>query len=144
MTPILLMMAVKDFLEHELRNDATTVPAIHLGYLPEKTAANRLNEEYPFILLRPQDGEDTESQYQVKLLMLFATKSQDEAGFLDVLNLMERVRIKLLKQRLIDGRYHLEMPYKWKFYDEQAEPEWFGEAVTTWTLPHVQEEVDYG
>jgi hypothetical protein len=144
MTPILLMKAVKAFLEQELGGDATTVPAVHLGYLPEKTAANRLNEEYPFILLRPQEGEDTEDGYRVKLLMLFATKADDEAGFLDVLNLMERIRIKLLKKRLVDSRFRLEMPYKWKFYDEQAEPEWFGEAVTTWTLPHVLEEVDYG
>lgn len=144
MTTILLMQALKLFLQSELAGDVTTVPNVHLGYLPEKTAENRQQEEYPFILLRPIEGEGTEEQYRVKLLLLFATKSDDDSGFLDVLNLMERVRIMLLKKRLIDNRFYMEMPYKWKFYDEQAQPEWFGEAVTTWSLPHVQEEVDYG
>lgn len=144
MTPILLMKAIQDFLQTELAHDVTTVPAVHLGYLPQKNADTIHKEEFPFIIVRPQEGVDAMEGTKATILLLFATKSEDNEGFLAVLNLMERVRIKLLKKRVLDGKFRLELPFKWKFYDEQAHPEWFGEATTVWTMPSVQEEVDYG
>lgn len=141
MTVILVMRAIKSFLDAELAGDVSTVPAVHLGFLPTKTHENMNEKEFPFIIIRPLEGEVTDSN-RTQIRLLFGTESQDDDGFMDVLNLMERVRIALLKKRVIDHRYRLETPYKWKFYEEQPSPEWIGEATTQWTLPMVLEEVE--
>lgn len=146
MSPVLLMHALRTFLETGLAGGLLPVPMIHVGCLPDVKSEETPNEERPLILILPQEGEDVKEQYRVKILLQFAAKSREGAGVLDVLNLMERVRILLLETRLLNKCFSLEMPYQWKLYDEQIQMQtgWFGEAVTVWTLPHVMEEVEYG
>lgn len=143
MTPVMLMMAIKDFLKKELADDAATIPAVHLGALPSKNAENRNDPVFPLIIVRPMegDGDDKESRAQVKLL--FGTQSEDDSGFIDVLNLMERVRILLMKQRIIDKKFRIESNWKWQFLEDQPEPQWICQAVTTWTLPPIRQEVKH-
>lgn len=143
MTPVMLMMAIKDFLKKELADDAATIPAVHLGALPSKTAENRNDPVFPLIIVRPMegDGDDKESRAQVKLL--FGTQSEDDSGFIDVLNLMERVRILLMKQRIIEKKFRIESNWKWQFLEDQPEPQWICQAVTTWTLPPIRQEVKH-
>lgn len=142
MTTVLLMKAIQAFLQAELADDVTTVPSIHLGFLPQKTHATIEIPEFPFIIIRPLEGQDEVSNNKTHIKLLFGTESPDNDGFMDVLNLMERVRISLLKVGVLDSRYAIERPYKWKFYDEQPFPEWVGEAMTLWTLPTIIQEVE--
>jgi hypothetical protein len=139
----MLMMAIKDFLKKELADDAATIPAVHLGALPSKTAENRNDPVFPLIIVRPMEGDsdDKESRAQVKLL--FGTQSEDDSGFIDVLNLMERVRILLMKQRIIDKKFRIESNWKWQFLEDQPEPQWICQAITTWTLPQIRQEVKH-
>lgn len=143
MNVVLALQSLKKFIESELEGDVTTVPAVHIGYLPKKTHVNVEENEFPFVILRPLEGEDSDHETGFATIkLLFGTKSDDDEGFIDVLNVMERVRIALLKKRVLDQRYRLELPYKWKFHEEQPEPEWIGEATTKWLLPTVHEEVE--
>ncbi|MEK4882643.1 MULTISPECIES: hypothetical protein [Paenibacillus] len=143
MTPVMLMMAIKEFLKKELADEAATIPAVHLGALPSKTAENRDDPVFPLIIVRPMEGDsdDKESRAQVKLL--FGTQSDDDSGFVDVLNLMERVRILLMRQRVIDKKFRIESNWKWQFLEDQPEPQWICQAVTTWTLPQIRQEVKH-
>ncbi|WP_449602453.1 hypothetical protein [Paenibacillus sp. Marseille-Q9583] len=143
MTPVMLMMAIKEFLKNELADDAATIPAVHLGALPSKTAENRNDPVFPLIIVRPMEGDsdDKESRAQVKLL--FGTQSDDDSGFVDVLNLMERVRMLLMRQRIIDKKFRIEPNWKWQFLEDQPEPQWICQAITTWTLPQIRQEVKY-
>lgn len=127
----------------ELADDAATIPAVHLGALPSKTAENRNDPVFPLIIVRPMDGDsdDKESRAQVKLL--FGTQSDDDSGFIDVLNLMERVRILLMRQRIIDKKFRIESNWKWQFLEDQPEPQWICQAITTWTLPQIRQEVKH-
>lgn len=141
MTVLLALRAIKSFLEGELSGDITVKPAIHIGFLPQKNRENANESEYPFIIVRPMDCEDAEFN-STTIKLIFGTKAEDDEGYQDCLNIMERTRIALLKKRILDQRYRLETPYKWKFFEEQPHPEWIGEAVTRWTLPTVIEEVE--
>ncbi|MEK4882335.1 MULTISPECIES: hypothetical protein [Paenibacillus] len=143
MTPVMLMMAIKEFLKKELADEAATIPAVHLGALPSKTAENRDDPVFPLIIVRPMEGDsdDKESRAQVKLL--FGTQSDDDSGFVDVLNLMERVRILLMRQRIIDKKFYIEPNWKWQFLEDQPEPQWICQAITTWTLPQIRQEVKH-
>lgn len=140
MTVVLLMKAIESFLEQELAGNVSTVPAIHLGYLPKKTKDTLNAPEFPCILIRALKGFDEDAS-RPKIKLFFATESEENDGFLELMNLMERVRIALLRKGCLDQRFRLERPYEWEIYEEQAEPVWIGEALTQWTMPTVLEEV---
>ncbi|MEC0171164.1 hypothetical protein [Paenibacillus graminis] len=143
MTPVMLMMAIRDFLKAELNDDAATIPAVHLGALPSKTSANRDDPVFPLIIIRPMEGDSDNSESRAKVKLLFGTQSEDDSGFIDVLNLMERVRILLMRQRIVDKKFRIEPDWKWKFLEDQPEPQWICQAETTWTFPQIRQEVKY-
>lgn len=143
MTPVMLMMAIKDFLRKELADDAATIPAVHLGALPSKTADNRNDPVFPLIIVRPMEGDSDNNESRAQVKLLFGTQSEDDSGFIDVLNLMERVRMLLMRQRIIDKKFRIEENWKWQFLEDQPEPQWICQAVTTWTLPQIRQEVKH-
>lgn len=141
MTPVLLMMALKSFLETALADDATTIPAVHLGLLPPKTADTRNDPVYPLILILPVDGKSSSEGSTAQIKLRFGTQSEDDAGFIDVLNLLERVRILLLRQRIIDKKYRITNEWSWHFFEDQPVPQWAAELTTNWDLPPIRQEV---
>ena len=137
----MLMMAIKEFLQTALADDAATIPGVHLGALPSKTEATRDNSVYPLIIIRPIEGDSDKDEATARVKLIFGTQSEDDSGFVDVLNLMERVRILLMRQRIIDKKYRIESSWKWTFMEDQPEPQWVCHAITTWTLPQIRQEV---
>lgn len=135
-TPILLIQAIKGFLEELVQDSVIPKPAVHLGYLPRQTKDNADKPEFPYILVRPATGIDNDD-CKVTVHLIFGSEADDDQGFLDVFNQMERVRIALLEQQIIDRRFRLELPYKWEFPPEQPEPYTIGLVTTIWTLPTV-------
>lgn len=145
MTPVMLMMALQKFLREALSDDvligdAVRPPAVHLGALPSKTADNRDDPVYPLIIIRPMEGDSDKDKSTVQVKLIFGTQSDDDSGFIDVLNLMERVRILLMRQRIIDKKYRIEPSWKWEFLEDQPEPQWICRATTTWQLPQIRQE----
>ncbi|WP_052087647.1 hypothetical protein [Paenibacillus wynnii] len=141
-TPILLLRAIKEFIQQTVEGDVQMSPSIHVGYLPQRNKDNLQDSEFPFILVRPGVGEDQQDNSKVTIKLIFGAKAEDDEGFMDLLNTMEQIRIALLRKRIINNRFKLELPYKWEFFDEQPYPEWYGIATTVWTLPSIQEEVE--
>lgn len=141
LTPILLLQAIKEYIEVLVSDNAQTKPAIHIGFLPHRNKDNSGESEFPFVIVRPEAGNDQQDDSKVTVKLIFGVKAEDQQGFIDLFNLMEQVRIALLRQRIINRRYKMELPYKWEFFDEQPYPEWYGQATTIWILPAIQEEV---
>lgn len=142
MTVTLAMDALKTRLESELADGFSIQPKVFLGMLPEKDATDREESYYSFIIIQMAEANDELDKNETRFRLIFGTVSQTDQGYLDVVNLMERVRISLLRNRVLDSRYRLELPYKSKVYDDQFDPYWLGEALTIWTLPTVLEEVE--
>ncbi|GEB35305.1 hypothetical protein [Brevibacillus parabrevis] len=150
MTPVLLMHSLKTFLEEvvvdvELTNPkgTLTTPQVFLEALPQRKADSQ-EEDYPFIIVRAAGGEDLEDGSTASLNLIVGTYSKDDSGFIDVLNIIEDVRQALLKKRVVGQSFRMELPLKWKLFDEQPYPGWVGEMNTLWTIPQVQEEVFFG
>lgn len=143
MTPVMLMMAIRDFLKSELADDAATIPSVHLGALPSKTAETRDDPVFPLIIVRPMEGDSDNDESRAQVKLIFGTQSEDDSGFIDVLNLMERVRILLFRQRIINKKFRIEPDWKWKFLEDQPEPQWICQALTTWSLPQIKQEVKH-
>ncbi|WP_238649759.1 hypothetical protein [Paenibacillus piscarius] len=143
MTPVMLMLALQDFFRAELADDAATRPAVYLGAVPSKTAETRNDPVFPLIIIRPMEGDSDNDESRAKVKLIFGTQSEDDSGFIDVLNLMERVRILLMRQRIIDKKFRIDPNWKWKFLEDQPEPQWICQAETTWTLPQIRQEAKH-
>ncbi|MDF9845562.1 MULTISPECIES: hypothetical protein [unclassified Paenibacillus] len=135
----MLIQAIKSFLEELVKDSVIAMPAVHLGYLPRKNKDNAKEPEFPYILVRPATGID-QNDCKVTVHLIFGSESEDDQGFLDLFNQMERVRIALLKQPIVDKRFRMELPFKWEFPPEQPEPYTIGLVTTIWTLPTVLSE----
>ncbi|MFH5187112.1 hypothetical protein ACHHV8_33520 [Paenibacillus sp. TAB 01] len=146
MTAVLLQRALCDKLRHitehfmlNVPKSGVCAPHVHAGYLPQQQSGSENVSDFPYIIVRILDGQDQDESI-VRIKLLFGIFSRDDNGFVDVLNLMEKVRQSLLKDRVVDNRYRLELPYKWKLFEDQPYPEWIGEADTTWMIPTILEE----
>ena len=60
-----------------------------------------------------------------------------------LLGLMERLRIKLLKQVVIGERYQLDLTQGAEvlIYPDDTAPYFAGEMITTWKIPSIEREV---
>ncbi|NOU83232.1 hypothetical protein GC101_30700 [Paenibacillus sp. LMG 31459] len=138
MTITLLIMAIQKFLKEQLADDMLPVPPVLLGYLPQSNAGNL---EYPVIMIRPDEGEGDSGQGQIQIKLQFGAQSEDDTGLIDMLNLMERVRILLLRKRVLDQQFVMDASWKMKLNEEHPAAVWGGELTTTWVLPQIRPEV---
>lgn len=138
MTITLLILAIQKFLQKELADDTKPVPPVQLGYLLPDTSENPV---YPVIMLRPAEGEGDSGQGQIQIKLQFGTYSEDDTGLVELLNLMERVRILLLRQRVFEQKFVVDASWTWKLDEEHSSAVWRGELTTTWALPQIRQEV---
>lgn len=171
MTPTLLLEKLREFIEENTEDIILTVrpvknktvsptpppgdeaaknapthraAEVHLMRLPDKDAEkNRI----PYILLQFITGADTQEQGQqadseAKVRIIIATYSKnDSEGALDVLNLITRIRVALLKAGEIGRQFLLRKPLEYLVYPDDTRPYFFGELITVWEMPTIQREV---
>ncbi|MCZ8520129.1 MULTISPECIES: hypothetical protein [Paenibacillus] len=149
MTPVILIDALRDRLQAllaeyqmETKEGQRRSPQVVTGYLPQQLAGEENPSEYPFIIVRPFKGKDAMEGGHMSVRLIFGTYRDDDDGFYYVMNLMERVRQHLQKRRGLGGVFRLELPYEWQVFEEQPMPHWVGEAITLWSIPTIQEEVE--
>ncbi|WP_068775772.1 hypothetical protein [Paenibacillus sp. FJAT-26967] len=153
----LLLHELKKFVERATDHLQFGEPAkkvnIHLGWLPIKEAPKgeispskppRIpDSEFPYVIIRVMDGEDRMESGSVQVKFLLGVKSQDGNAYMDILHLKETIRQALLRTEIVGDKFELQRPLKWTLFEEQPYPEWFGEIITTWTVPTVLREVRY-
>lgn len=148
----ILLKELEKFTEQLTENlsfgDAGDKVSVHLGWLPAKEAPKGpvppvpvLDSEFPYIIIRALDGEDTDTNGTVQVKFLLGTKSKDKDGYLDIIHLFETLRLGLLSSGIIGRRFEIQRPVGWTLFEEQPYPEWIGEIRTTWTTPKIMKEV---
>lgn len=121
---------------------------IYLMRVPNGSAATK---KTPYILHQVITGKDWQppgerDESRTTVRSIFAVYHPDEQiGSLYLLNLMERLRIHLLKKIVIGDQFELdkEQGVEVLIYPgtEETTPYYAGEMVTTWKLPAVEREV---
>lgn len=120
---------------------------VHLMRLPDSAAAKK---KAPYIihqLITGKDiqpaGEDESASAVIRSIFCVYNNSNEEEGALMLLNLMERLRIRLLKQVVIGRQYQLDLStgLETLIYPDDTAPYYAGEMVSTWKLPAVRREV---
>lgn len=89
-----------------------------------------------------KSGNRSESSVLVRTVFCIYNTNNEE-GPLMLLNLMERLRIQILKKRTIADRYRIDMEkgIETLQYTDDTAPYFAGEMVSYWNLPCVDEEV---
>jgi hypothetical protein len=111
---------------------------------------NAVLDNVPYILLQWLNGEDTQDEGKYpnstcKIRVVVVTYSPDYGkGKIDVLNILERLRVSLLKEQIIGSMFQLAMPLERVVYPDDQAPYFDGEMMTNWLLPTVGREIDYG
>lgn len=119
---------------------------VHLMRLPDSLAAKK---KAPYILHQLITGKDIQpagarpSASAVVRSIFCVYSDNEEEGALMLLNLMERLRIRLLKQAVMDNRYQLDLAagLEMLVYPDEIVSYCAGEMISTWKLPAVEREV---
>jgi hypothetical protein len=119
---------------------------IHLMRLPDSSQAKK---KAPYIIhqlitskdIQPQ-GENVTASAVVRSIFCVYNNNEEE-GSLMLLNLMERLRIHLLKQVVIGNQFQLDLESGLEtiIYPEDTAPYYAGEMISAWILPAVRREV---
>ena len=129
MNIISMMLALRDFVkenctDYSLESKTAGIfvsPEVFIGYLPVKSS----EDQFPsFIIIRPSEGLETDNSSIVKVRIIVGTYSKADEGIIDCINIMQRIKDKLMAQGTLDKRYRIEYPYKWVVPDEQPYPYW--------------------
>ena len=159
MTRVMLLRALKDFTLDATRDLLLPVrvqsaeeepqerPAeVHLMRLPDSSAAKK---KAPYIIHQVITGKDEQkpgkrqtSSAEVRSIFCVYDPDEEEGSLL-LLNLMERVRIALLKQGVLDNRYQLDLEagLETVSYPDDTAPYYAGEMASRWRLPGIVREV---
>lgn len=157
MTPLELLDALKAFIEKETKDIILPVRVdrksgkakeraaeVHKMRLPDKDGETA---RIPYVLLQfikntdnQEEGQHPESVCMVRIVA--ATYSEDgEEGALCVLNLLDRIRIALLRDGVIAERFMLKPPLEMIVYPDSTPPYYLGEMMSEWKMPIIESEV---
>ncbi|MEG0778820.1 MAG: hypothetical protein RSG55_08235 [Oscillospiraceae bacterium] len=158
MTPMVLLDELKKFIEQETRDIILPVKTRPLdsGAIIERAAQvwpMRLPfrdddiKKAPYILLQLLNGGDSQetgkpsaSECNVRIIVCCYSENASE-GAMNILNVITRIRMALLKKRIIGDRFTLRMPLEWLIYPDDTAPYFMGEIATIWDMPTIEREV---
>lgn len=122
---------------------------VYIGKLPDQKQAIK---RAPYIIHqvvnsahRQKPGEQLESKCTVRSIFCVYCEDEQEGALL-LMNLMERMRISLLKDPLIgENRFECDFTEGLEdlVYPDDLYPYFCGEMITVWTLPTIKREVRY-
>lgn len=119
---------------------------VHLMRLPDSSAAKK---KAPYIIHQLITGKDIQpagadvSASAVIRSIFCVYNSDEQEGGLMLVNLMERLRIRLLRQVVIGQRFQLDLVVGLEslIYPDDTAPYYAGEMISAWMLPAVKREV---
>lgn len=119
--------------------------AVYLMRLPD---SSETKERAPYILHQLTTGKDTRKNGErtsstAQVRSTFCVYGAEEKGGMQLLNLMERLRIALLRQEMLDQRYQLDLGAGMKsiIYPDNTGLYYLGEMTSRWKLPGIEREV---
>lgn len=142
-----LMLPVR-FQKSDDEQPEDRTPTVYLMRLPDSTSATK---KAPYILHQRVTSRDAQESGQKTIAetvirTVFCVYDEDgQQGGLRLNEVMDRVRIPLLRQRVIGDQFDLQMdgnnaPQS-LVYTEDTAPYYIGEMITTWRLPPIEREV---
>lgn len=153
MTAVILLEQLKAFTEEATKDlimpvkmqkgdteQSYRVAEVHKMRLPDSGSATK---KAPYIIHQVITGKDTtESQTVIRSIFCVYNDNEEEGGLM-LLNLIERVRIALLKAGTVGNQFTLDINagVERLIYPDDTAPFYAGEMISTWKMPTVKREV---
>jgi len=153
MTAVILLEQLKAFTEEATKDlimptkmqkgdteQAYRAAEVHKMRLPDSGSATK---KAPYIIHQVITGKDTtESQTKVRSIFCVYNENEEEGGLM-LLNLVERMRIALLKAGTVGNQFTLDINAGLErlIYPDDTAPFYAGEMISTWKMPTVKREV---
>lgn len=152
MTPLDLLEALKAYCE-EITKDmrllarvqknstqtAERSPEVFVGNLPDKESEKKA---VPYILLKLLTGKDDNEESICRVRIICVTFSEDkQENYIQCLNLLTRIKTKLLEDVVVDDRFSCQKPIEFIVYDDDLEVYQIGEIMTIWEMKQVERDV---
>lgn len=153
MTAVILLEQLKAFTEEATKDlimptkmqkgdteQTYRAAVVHKMRLPDSGSATK---KAPYIIHQVITGNDTtESQTKVRSIFCVYNENEEEGGLM-LLNLIERVRIALLKAGTVGNQFTLDINagVERLIYPDDTAPFYAGEMISTWKMPTVKREV---
>lgn len=156
MTLVEAMDALKEFLQEEVASQMKlqkeqTSPVEYVNPFVAKVTLPHKNFmpvdfQVPFILVGLSSGIDDMDENKATIRILCATYGgnvtddiPDETGYEDLLNLIERIKLKLVETAVIKGAGTVNKPIQYGIYDtELTYPYWYGYLQFDMQLPFTE------
>ncbi len=114
-------------------------PAVFVGNLPDKESEKKA---VPYILLKLLTGKDDSEESICRVRVICVTFSEDkQENYIQCLNLVTKVKTKLLEDVVIDSRFSCQKPLEFIIYDDDLEVYQIGEIMTVWEMQQAQRDV---
>ncbi|MCL2357468.1 MAG: hypothetical protein FWC70_10025 [Defluviitaleaceae bacterium] len=161
MTEIVLLDALQAFIKEQTKNimlstrpekggtvkgtPGKRAAEVHKMRLPDKNAETK---RIPYVLLQVITGVHEQNpgynpEHTCKVRIIIATYSEDGGeGANDVLNVLTRIRVALLKAGEVGEQFLLRSPVEYIIYPEDTNPYYFGEIMSVWEMPHIKREIN--
>lgn len=129
--------AVKDYkLAAEGQGDKKVT--VYAQHIPDDCFTN--DSYYPLVVAAINKVEDGAEDSQpvpstITIGLTFGVYGEDEYAWVDLLNVMERTRQRLVNSRLLNNRFRLQFPVKWETIEAQPYPFWFGYGTLEYSMP---------
>lgn len=152
MTPLELLEALKAYCERitadmqlvaRVPENGTEAgerpPLVFVGNLPDKEAEKKAA---PYILLKLLTTKDDDEESVCRVRVICVTFSEDkQENYIQCLNLVTRIKTKLLEDVTVDKRYSCQKPIETIIYDDDLEVYQIGEIMTIWEMAEVRRDV---
>ena len=126
----------------------TRAARVYKMRLPERDVGNATEKRVPYIILQVLTGMDEYNpgdpqDSTCKVRIIVCTYSEDGGeGANDVLNVISRIRIALLKAGEVGAQFLLRSPLEYIIYPNDANPFFYGEIMSIWEMPVIRREVN--
>lgn len=139
MTPALLVQAVAGEIETAVKDyqlkaegQEDKVVSVYQQHIPDEEFKD--DSYYPLVIVAWQGSKDEDDGSTATIGLTFGAYGEDKPAWLDLMSIMERVRQRLLENRLLNRRFRLVLPTKWETIEAQPYPYWFGYATLTYQI----------
>lgn len=107
---------------------------VYNGWLPDKEQSHP--NDFPFITVRPTGGVVKPGCSSCSIDIVIGTYSADSQGYLDVMNVLQRVlmNLSILQNNTLDDKYERVNDMTWQLPFDQPEPFYQAVISTEWNI----------
>ncbi|MBE6537940.1 MAG: hypothetical protein E7671_00555 [Ruminococcaceae bacterium] len=160
MTAAILIDKLKSFIENSVKDfslpervqegDTEEIFRAPNVYKLRLDSSGEAKKKAPYIIIQLENGAHKQvkgenAQASVNIRLIFCVYHEDEQeGAVALLNVIEKVRMDLLRHIVIGGCFKLDTEEKleWLIYNEDTAPYYAGEMIGTFLIPPIEREAE--